>query len=211
MLKNPQDTRARRTERQFEQALLELLARKPLHQITVAELCRRCQVNRATFYDHYTNLFALADAVEDGILARLEALMAQIERQRPSADAISELFFAFLGEFRQPLRLLLSGETAPRFFQKLDGALLPFFEKRVRQSYHIAPGCPPGQLQAVLRFLTSGYYGFFLQAMGGADMPPQLPQLAAQISDRCLSGFFQSRPAAGECDKNTGKAGKNAV
>ena len=41
------------TKTMIKQALLDLLREKPLEEISVAELCRRADVQRSTFYNHY--------------------------------------------------------------------------------------------------------------------------------------------------------------
>lgn len=41
------------SKRLLKEALLRLLARKHLDQITVSELCKEASINRATFYRHY--------------------------------------------------------------------------------------------------------------------------------------------------------------
>lgn len=192
MLKNPVDPRAKRTEAQLQNLLLSLMERKPLHKITVAELCRLCQCNRATFYDHYQDIFDLVDALENGIIVCLNELMVHVDSSSPGSWKISELFFQFINEHKYPLRLLLNGETSRDFMQKLDHAIFPFFEKRVRQSYQVPSEYSPEQLQSILRFLTSGYYGFFLQELQQDNaLRLELPRLAAQISDECLSGLFK--------------------
>lgn len=194
MLKNPVDVRARRTETQMQTTLLFLLERKPLHKITVVELCRLCPCNRATFYDHYQDIYSLADALEDSVVEQLRCLMEQIKTVSPDSGAVSELFFQFLQKYKHPLRILLRGETSPVFLQKLDHTIFPFFETMVRQNYLVPPEYRAEQLQAILRFLTSGYYGFFLQELEpNSTLRPELPQLAASISDQCLSGFFPRR------------------
>jgi AcrR family transcriptional regulator len=53
------DPRITRTEQAFEQAIVELAARRPVSQITVADLADRAGVTRATFYNRYVaNEFA---------------------------------------------------------------------------------------------------------------------------------------------------------
>lgn len=95
MLKNPVDLRARRTEAQLQTTLLCLLERKPLHKITVAELCRLCPCNRATFYDHYQDIYSLADALEDSVVEHLQELMDRIRTCSPDSGAVSALFSSF--------------------------------------------------------------------------------------------------------------------
>lgn len=117
----------------------------------------------------------------------------------PQADGTAGIVVAHtVGQqiIHRPLRLLLRGETSPDFLQKLDHAIFPFFETMVRQNYLVPPEYSADQLQAILRFLTSGYYGFFLQELEpDSTLRPELPQLAASISDQCLSGFFARSPA----------------
>lgn len=62
------DARVRYTRRVIQEALLTLLEQKPLNKITVTELCALAQINRATFYAHYADCYAVLNALEDGLL-----------------------------------------------------------------------------------------------------------------------------------------------
>lgn len=55
------DRRARRTKKALMDALLELLREKSLTAITVTELAKRADVNRATFYTHYQDVYDMYD------------------------------------------------------------------------------------------------------------------------------------------------------
>ncbi|WP_432542722.1 TetR/AcrR family transcriptional regulator [Kineococcus sp. SYSU DK002] len=57
------EPRALRSRRLLVEALLDLLAERPLAELTVVELCRRAGVNRATFYGHWADQRALAAEV----------------------------------------------------------------------------------------------------------------------------------------------------
>lgn len=52
----PIDRRSRRTREALRTALLRLLKTKPLKSITVSELAREADINRATFYTHYQDV-----------------------------------------------------------------------------------------------------------------------------------------------------------
>ena len=62
------DLRTAKTERAIRSAFLELRAKKPLERITVKELCQRAEIHKSTFYDHYEDLYALSDALENQVL-----------------------------------------------------------------------------------------------------------------------------------------------
>jgi AcrR family transcriptional regulator len=57
------DPRIRRTRQMLFQAFQELLTEKTFDQISVRDLAERSTLNRATFYDHFTDKFALLEAM----------------------------------------------------------------------------------------------------------------------------------------------------
>ena len=60
------DPRIRRTRQLLHGALLQLLGSKSFDDISVQDIADAATVNRATFYDHYTDKFALLEAVIAG-------------------------------------------------------------------------------------------------------------------------------------------------
>lgn len=59
------DRRARFTREALKDALLGLLGEKGFNDITVAELCRRADVTRATFYRHFDGIMDVVDLLVD--------------------------------------------------------------------------------------------------------------------------------------------------
>jgi AcrR family transcriptional regulator len=55
------DLRVRRTRMMIEKAFMELLEEKGFQSITIQEITDRAMVNRATFYDHFADKYALAE------------------------------------------------------------------------------------------------------------------------------------------------------
>ena len=70
----PLDPRIRRTRRMLHEAFLELLTEKGFEAISVQDLAERSTVNRATFYDHFTDKFAL---LEDLITEKFRSILEQ--------------------------------------------------------------------------------------------------------------------------------------
>ena len=50
---------SKKTRSEFASALKELMTEKPLNKITVKDLTERCNVNRKTFYYHFTDIYDL--------------------------------------------------------------------------------------------------------------------------------------------------------
>ena len=66
MLPNPKeeeklDPRVKRTRKLILQAFSELLAEKNFESISVQDVTDKAQINRATFYDHFVDKYALLD------------------------------------------------------------------------------------------------------------------------------------------------------
>ena len=130
MVKNPQDRRAKRTAVQIKETMLSLMKSKSIHEIKVSELCKLCQINRATFYDHYRDVFDLVQDMEQDILLALQGLMDTVSPEKMEAEDVGRLFFLFLSEHKESLHLLISSERSREFCTRLDALLMPFFEKR---------------------------------------------------------------------------------
>lgn len=62
------DLRIQRTKASIKAAFLELRAVKPVEKITVTELTKLANINKATFYLHYSDIYALSDEIEDGLI-----------------------------------------------------------------------------------------------------------------------------------------------
>src|ERR1700737_3646173 len=70
------DPRVRRTRQLLLQAFTGLLAAKDFEAISVQDIAEKATVNRATFYDHFPDKFALLDyLIEDGFRQVLQARM----------------------------------------------------------------------------------------------------------------------------------------
>ena len=70
-----QDRRSRRTRSRLSSALKTLLRTKPLKSITVTELTNIADVNRATFYAHYRDVFDMFDQIEASIISALREMV----------------------------------------------------------------------------------------------------------------------------------------
>jgi len=68
------DPRIRRTRELLQAALQRLLGTKSFEAISVAEIADEATLNRATFYDHYSDKTALLEGM---VSTRFQALLAQ--------------------------------------------------------------------------------------------------------------------------------------
>ena len=69
----PTDPRVRRTRQMLQQALEGLLQSRSFEEISVQDIAEAATVNRATFYDHYPDKFALLECL---VGSRFHGLLA---------------------------------------------------------------------------------------------------------------------------------------
>jgi AcrR family transcriptional regulator len=95
-VKSP-DLRVRRTRMMIEKAFNELLLEKGFQSITVQDIAERAMVNRATFYDHFIDKYALFEhSMRTGFRQTLESKLPAEFNYCPSNVG---LLIETLGEF----------------------------------------------------------------------------------------------------------------
>ena len=68
-----------RSRRFIRQAFLELLKEKRFDKITVTDIVNRADINRSTFYAHYTDVKALIEEIQYEIVDRSISLIKEID------------------------------------------------------------------------------------------------------------------------------------
>ena len=71
-----EDRRVRKTKKQLRGALTSLLLEKDISRVTVRDVADLADVNRGTFYAHYSDVYDLLHQLEDDLLRRLDDVAA---------------------------------------------------------------------------------------------------------------------------------------
>jgi len=107
------DLRVERTKRNIRSAFLALCAKKPIEKITVKELAQLANINKATFYLHYRDLYDLAEQMESEFI---EDCLARLPAGRTDFRQIAEIFLSESTVFG----ILFSGSRMENAIQKLE-------------------------------------------------------------------------------------------
>lgn len=160
MNKNKLDRRQIRTKKLIRQALLELTGEKGLAHITVKDVAERAEINRGTFYLHYTDVDDLTDKLKSEIFegATLVAFQMQTvdfkdiksyaERNEPFPAIVKLLDYfltqadflqAMLGPKGDPqLPIQLRELLQERMYKNLQKQLKPSSTSAFRWDYFLA-------------------------------------------------------------------------
>ncbi|HVO70331.1 MAG TPA: TetR/AcrR family transcriptional regulator [Aggregatilineaceae bacterium] len=77
------DPRVKRTRQLLQRALAELLSEKTFQNITVQDIAERAEVNRATFYAHFQDKYALLNYSVRG------AFQERVDRRLPATPTLT--------------------------------------------------------------------------------------------------------------------------
>lgn len=69
------DPRIKKTKRAIHEAFYSLLAEKDLDQITIKEIADTAEINRKTFYNHYSGIHQLVNEIENELIGKFEAAL----------------------------------------------------------------------------------------------------------------------------------------
>ena len=123
------DPRVKRTRKLLQQSFAELLAEKDFHSITVHDIAERAELNRATFYLHFADKYALlGQSVRDALTERLEkrlpnAQTLSFDNLRLLAAVVTEFMDGFFGQChpgsRNDIQLLIVAEVQKHVYEVL--------------------------------------------------------------------------------------------
>lgn len=149
-----ENQRVQLTKRLLKEALLKLLREKPLEQISVSELCRTADINRATFYNHYAIPQDVLREMEQEIATELRKLAP--ETQTPeTAKAYMERICAYLYDRRALMRILLESHTDRDILEIVSETNRRYWSRFGEKNEH---GLDEDGVRLMVTFYSSGAY-----------------------------------------------------
>lgn len=161
--KNNQRTRLSRLL--MKNAMLDLLEeKKAAEKISVRALCERAQLNRSTFYAHYTEPKDLLHEIEDDLLSSAQRYLEQIGKaDHVSAAAYVLSFLQYIRKNDKEYRILLvdtvDSDFKNRFLLSAAGQLIRSFdiELRPEQEQFVYSYILNGSSAVIIQWIRSGY------------------------------------------------------
>ena len=121
-----EDRRIRRTKKLLKQALAQLMDEKDFKDITVKDITERADLNRGTFYLHYTDTYDILNKIEDEILKNIQNMIDQnIEKTNASDSVIPALkpIAEYIMENADICRCLINNKASVDFIEKFQNLI----------------------------------------------------------------------------------------
>ena len=176
------------TEQEIISTAWQLLKEKPFTKITIAEIVKRCHVNRNTFYYHF---HGMEDLVERSGREWVDRLIREhTETGRP----FESLFYVIsqCEENRAAIRNVYNSVPREIFLEILDVAALYLVGEYIRKKTSGLDQRPEDR-DIMIRFYKSALVGIFLDWLKddmGYDLTAVVKRIVEILRDADLQAFF---------------------
>ena len=111
------DARVRYTKHILKESLLKLLRERPVNKITVKEVCELAELNRATFYTHYSDCFALLEAIEQELIDAFGESLKYVNFF--DVTALIEAIYIMVEQHEDACRVLVFNGASPSVLSRM--------------------------------------------------------------------------------------------
>ncbi len=178
------DLRVEKTKSSIINAFIELRSKKPLEKITIKELCESAKINKSTFYSHYSDIYALSDAIENEVVASVIQALGNPEFifERPE-EFTHRLFIGYLSQ-EHLIQTLFSGSRSSHLVGNIEREIKKLFSQKYPE-YQDDLAVNVGISYAVY----GGYFAFNENRQRGQE---ETIRLLGAISRHAMTLLFQS-------------------
>ena len=126
------DARTRRTHQRLGTALLELICKKPMDDVTVREVLEHASVGRSTFYQHFSDK---NDLLLSQLEMFLEVMSTRLTVTKETSDRIVPVteMFEHVAQATRLYRALADSGCLPSFFDLAQEYFARGIERRLRE------------------------------------------------------------------------------
>lgn len=172
-----------KTKRNLKNALIYFLKEKSIHQVKVKELTEKAEINRGTFYFHYSDIYELLDELENDVFTELEKMFDQYDEnlsKEVTTPSLLDVLFLSLSEKRDIIYILLGPNGSRSFSSRIDG-WVDYHSRNILKSAF--PQVEAEYHRLVSAFLIRGVIGTFKTwyETGQKQSPQELAQIIKKI------------------------------
>lgn len=175
------DRRVIRTQKRLNEALLSLMSEKGFQSVTVQDITKRADVNRATFYTYYHDKHEMLDCVIMEVLQEFEDCITVHDIEQTSASSIFVRMFEHIGENANFYKIMLTKKGVPGFARLMLKTICDSFEQH-RMKYQIDSKKLLVSEDILSIYTASSYLGLIMYWLEN-DMSYTPEEIATQLTN----------------------------
>lgn len=182
---------ALRSIRLITSAYLELISEMPIEKVSVTKIVERADLNRSTFYAHFTCPQDVLDRLQNEAIENIMKIVNDVTLGRflqnpmPLLSRVAE----FIEERKDHYRIIVKNQPAWGFLNRLKEILV---ERMLQDVETLREAKNPLIIQANLRFFAGGYISLFHDwILGELDMSLEdMTKMTARTISGGISTFL---------------------
>ena len=181
------DRRVRYTKMVLKESFIQLLEKKDISKISIKEICEDADINRATFYAHYTSQYDLMEAIQNELFGNIETYLAVYTQNDSAVMQVGTLerIFEYIRENARLCKLLL-GERGELNFQKRVFTLI--YEKSIHDLTKSGT-ISKGDAEYIYAFTLTGCVGLIRKWLN--DDMKKTPRFMAETIIKLTTGLTE--------------------
>lgn len=178
------DRRVVYTKMVLKNSLLELIPEKPVNKITVKEICDRADINRATFYAHFRDVYDMLEQIENDLYETISLSLDKGWR----TSSIIQLLTEVCSDIKQNRELcaVLFSENGDRDF--LDRIMYVARDKCIDEWKSVYPEADMETFEKVYSFFSHGIAAVVMSWIQGGmtEAPAEIAAFIERITEQGL-------------------------
>lgn len=180
------DRRVKYTKMVLRESLIKLLQKKSISRITVKELCEMADINRATFYTHYTDQFDLLRKISDELIADITSYLdSGLEAGEPGLKRMITMIFEYIDKNSELCRVLL-GMNVDIDFQTY---VMRIIKDRIVLEWRKKKIIAQATVDYIYTYVATGCMGMIRKWLFDSDPPPsgEIAVLITQLANEAVA------------------------
>lgn len=181
-----ENQRVRLTKLLLKDKLKELLTEKPINRVTVKKICQAAEINRSTFYQHYSDQYALLGDIESDIIKQTDEFIDKINPENSGKQYLIYLL-SYIRENGSILSILLDPQSGTTFQPRIMASVLKRISTKVEPVLFSSELFPyfsqfliMGNISVIEQWIKNGY-----------NLPDEkVADMIYQLSDNAMKMFI---------------------
>ena len=184
------DRRVKYTKMLLKKSLVDLMRELPISKISVKLLCDAADINRSTFYAHYTDQYDLLKQLEQEVIAELEKHISKDAFTKQTAQTVKALnqILDYIAKNTDLFKVLLS-ENGNSTFQR---EIMLLAQQKTIRALQSDQRIDPRTSEYLQCFATTGALSIMQKWLQDGMVEPteKMSELASKLLFKGLSAFY---------------------
>ena len=181
------DRRVRKTKAQLREGLARLMQKKSIKEISVKELVDEVDINRSTFYLHYTDIYQMLQKIEEDAMQNITEVMKKYPIDPDNSDSVLQFIVQFFSD-RDLCLALLGPHGDMAFVEQIENLLAKTFLSHLPEKF---PENDP-YIKYPYAFILNGCVGLIRTWLSSpeTESPDQVALLIYHLIEDTAQGYL---------------------